>query len=149
MSPVKIQAFLERHRRIAIDTSIFIYQIEGHAEYAALAEPVFAWLERGRHSAVASTVTMLELLVQPYRAEDIDRVNRFYALLVTYPNLEWIPLDLAIADLAARYRAAHGLRTPDAIQSATAVTRAATGFVTNDAVFRRIRPLDVLLLNED
>jgi hypothetical protein len=40
-------------------------------------------------------------------------VNLFYGLLSTYPNLEWIALSLEIADVAARLRAMHGLRTPD------------------------------------
>jgi hypothetical protein len=31
---------------------------------------------------------LLEILVQPYRLSDIDRVNKFYALLSTFPHLE-------------------------------------------------------------
>jgi hypothetical protein len=52
--------------------------------------------------AVTSTITTLELLVQPYRLADIDRANKFYALLTTYPHLEWIEPNLAISDQAAR-----------------------------------------------
>ena len=91
---------------------------------------------------------MLELLVQPYRFSDIDRVNKFYALLSTYPHLEWVSPTLEIADLGARFRAEHGLRTPDAIQAATAVTRHATGFVSNDSVFRRVGDLEALVLDD-
>ena len=65
---------------------------------------------------------MLELLVQPYRLADIDRVNRFYALLSTFPHLEWIAPTLRIADLGARLRAEYNLKTPDALQAATALT---------------------------
>ncbi len=97
--------------------------------------------------AVTSTITMTELLVQPYRDSSEDRVNRFYGLLSTFPNLQWVPADLEIAGMAAKLRAAHRLRTPDALQAATAVRAQATGLVTNDAVFRRVDRFETLVLD--
>jgi predicted nucleic acid-binding protein len=64
---------------------------------------------------------MTELLVPTYRAIGEQQADEFYALLTTYPNLEWIAPSLEIADIAARIRATHRLRTPDALQAATAV----------------------------
>lgn len=90
---------------------------------------------------------MTELLVHPYRKDDIDRVNSIYAFTSTYPNLLWLPPTLDIADEAARLRAKYGLRTPDAIQIATAISAAATGFVGNDAAFTRVTELEILLLD--
>jgi len=52
-----------------------------------------------------------------------------------------------IADLAARLRADHHLRTPDAVQAATALACHASGFVSNDPIFRRIAGLEVLVLD--
>ncbi len=91
---------------------------------------------------------MTELLVRPYREGGQPAVDRFYSLLSRYPNLEWIPLDLRIADVAARLRAEHRLRTPDALQAATAAHVGATGFITNDAVFHRVKAFEVLLLED-
>jgi predicted nucleic acid-binding protein len=91
---------------------------------------------------------MLELLVQPYRVADIDRVNKFYALLATFPHLEWIAPSLEIADIGAQLRAEHRLRTPDALQAATAISRSATGFVSNDPAFRRLSELEIIVLGE-
>ena len=141
-------AFLGRHPRISLDTSVFIYELDATPGYRELVGPVFRWIEAPRGAAVTSTVTMLELLVQPYRAGDLDRVNRFYASLSTYPNLEWVPHTLAIADQAARLRAMHQLQTPDAIQAATALAADARGLITNDAAFKRVPELDVLLLDD-
>ena len=98
--------------------------------------------------AVTSTITLLELLVQRYRLGDTDRVNKFYALLSTFRHLEWIAPHLEIADMGARFRAESGLRTPDAIQAATAVNGGATGFITNDTAFRRVLALDVMILDD-
>ena len=97
---------------------------------------------------MTSTITRLELLTQPYRLSDIDRVNQFYALLSTFPHLEWIAPTPRIADLGAQLRAEYNLRTPDALQAATALTCGATAFVSNDAGFRRLARLEVIALDD-
>ena len=142
----RLRAFLGRHRRIALDTSIFIYQLEASPRYLALTDHIFSWLERPRSTAVTSTITMTELLVQPYRDSDEQRVDEFYGLLSTYPNLDWLAPNLEIADLAALIRAIHRLRTPDALQAATAVQAVATGLITNDPVFERVKDFETLIL---
>ena len=86
--------------------------------------------------------------MHPYREADEQRVDKFYGLLSRYPNLDWIPPGLEIADLAARLRAEYRLRTPDALQAATARYGKATAFVTNDAVFKRVQALQVLVLDD-
>ena len=147
MGLTRLRSFLRRHRSIAIDTNVFICALEANPRYAALADHIFSWLGQAGHRGVTSTITMTELLVQPYRDGDEQRVNEFYGLLATYPNLEWIAPDLEIADLAARIRAVHGLRTPDSLQAATAVRSRVTGLVTNDPVFERIDSFETLVLD--
>lgn len=139
---------MRRHKRIALDTSVFIYQLEANPRYCGLTDRIFSWIEEPYHSAVTSTITMTELLVQPYRNGDEQHVNEFYGLLSTYPNLDWIRPDLDVADAAARIRAAHRLRTPDALQAATAAKAQATGFITNDPVFERLDAFETLVLDQ-
>jgi predicted nucleic acid-binding protein len=143
----ELRLFLRRHRRIALDTTIFIYQLEANVKYLALADCVFAWAERAGHEAVTSTITMTELLVPSYRDRDEHRVDEYFGLLATYPNLEWIAPDLETADTAARLRAAYRMRTPDALQAATAIRARATGFITNDPVFARIGEFETAVLD--
>ena len=142
-----IDGFLKRHRRVALDTSVVIYAVEGNPKYASLASRIFTWLESEGH-AVTSTLTMTEALVRPYRVDDIHAVDKFYSFLLTYPHLEWIAPTLHIADRAAQIRAQHNFRTPDAIQAATAIVSGATALISNDAIFRRFKLLDILLLDE-
>jgi predicted nucleic acid-binding protein len=142
-----LRAFLAAHRRIALDTSIFIYQLEANVRYLPLTEQIFLWLERPACKAVTSTITMTELLVQPYRTLDKQRVNQLLALLFTIPNLDWMAPSLEIADRAAYIRALHRLRTPDALQAATALHAAATGLITNDQIFERVEGFETLLLD--
>jgi len=144
----RLRAFLRRHRLIALDTSVFIYQLEANARYLPLTDLIFSWLEGLDSKAVTSTITMTELLVQPYRDDSDDqRVDVFYSLLTTYPNLDWIAPNLEIADVAARLRALHRLRTPDALQAATAEHSGATGLITNDAAFERVKTFETLVLD--
>ena len=148
MDLTRLRAFLRHHRRVALDTSVFIYQLEANPRYVGLTDPIFTWMERPDHAAVTSTITMTELLVQPYRSFGEQRAGEFYALLATYPNLAWIAPNLEVADIAARIRAAHRLRTPDALQAATAVHAQATALVTNDPVFARIDAFETLVLDQ-
>ncbi len=143
-----MQKFLDRHHKIGLDTSVFIFHVEENPKYLDLVTPIFVWLEGSRTHAVTSTITMLELLVQPYRLSDIDRVNKFYALLSTYPHLEWIAPTLEIADRAAMLRAEFHLRTPDALQAATALASQATGFISNDDAFLKVPGIEVAILDE-
>jgi len=144
----RLRLFLRRHRRIALDTSVFIYQMEANARYATLTDSVFSWVERAGHEAVTSTITMTELLVPSYRDHHEGKVDEFYGLLSTYPNLRWVAPDLETADLAARIRADYRLRTPDALQAATAVRAQATAFVTNAPVFARIGEFETAILDQ-
>lgn len=144
----RLGAFLQRHRRICLDTSVCIYQLEDNPRYVRLTDHIFTWLEQPDHAAVTSTITMTELLVQPYRDSGEQRVDGIYALLATYPNLEWLAPDLAVADIAARIRATHRLRTPDALQAATTVHARATALITNDPIFTRVHAFETMVLDQ-
>jgi predicted nucleic acid-binding protein len=144
----RLRTFLRRHLLIGLDTSVFIYQIEANARYLDLTDHVFSWLEGRGSQGVTSTITMTELLVQPYRDFDEHRLDEFYGLISRFPNLHWVAPNLEIADLAARLRARHGLRTPDALQAATALHSQATAMITNDAVFARVEAFEALVLDE-
>jgi predicted nucleic acid-binding protein len=144
----RLRAFLHRHRRLGVDTSAFIYHLEANPTYLPLTERLFAWIAREHGQAVTSTLTMTELLVLPYRSERPDAAASIFAAAVQMPNIEWISPSLGIAGLAARARALYRLRTLDAIQLATTIDGGADGFVTNDADFRRVRDVEVLILDD-
>jgi predicted nucleic acid-binding protein len=130
----RLCTFLRQHRRIALDTSIFIYQLEEDIRYLALTDHIFSWLEQPGSSAVTSTITMTELLVQPYSALDEQRVD---GLLLIYRS-----------QITPQIRARHRLRTPGALQAATAVQAQATGLITNDSVFQRVAEFATLVLEQ-
>jgi predicted nucleic acid-binding protein len=144
----KFDDLFERNRKIALDTGPFVFWLAGNSRYFEIANYILGLIEKRNVRAVTSTITLTELLVEPYRAQDRRRVDRIYAVLVTYPHLEWIAPTVEIADRAARFRAEHDLKTPNAIQAATAMLSGATAFIANDPTFRRIPGLGVLILDE-
>lgn len=89
---------------------------------------------------------MTELPVYPYRQGNEPLVNQYYSLLALFPNLEWAPPNLAIAD--TQLRGQHLLRTPDALQLANAIRREATGFLTNDGDLTRVTDVEVVTLEQ-
>jgi predicted nucleic acid-binding protein len=91
---------------------------------------------------------MSELLVMPYRPRRPDLADRIISTAIQMANIEWLSPSLGVAERAARARARYALRTPDAVQLATAITANATGFITNDKDFRRVTDLEVLILDD-
>lgn len=147
MEVEKLRTFLRRHSLIALDTPVFIYHMQAHPRYFACTDCVFDWLERPSARAITSTITMTELLVQPYRDSNEEAADKFRGLLSTHPNLAWVAPNLEIAATAARIRALRRLQTPDALQAATAVHSLATGLITNDPVFQRIENFETMVLD--
>lgn len=97
---------------------------------------------------MTSTVALLELLVQPYRDQNEELAQKIFALTSTYPKLEWVPVTMDLADRAADLRARYRLKTPDAIQLATAIGYKATRFYGNDRNLRRVKEIDCCIVDE-
>ena len=142
------QGFPAERERIGLDTNVFIYFLEYHPRYGAWCASLFDRIERGQNSAVTSTVTLLELLVQPYRDQKEELAQKIFALASTYPKLEWVSVTMNIADRAAELRARYRLRTPDAIQLATAIGHNATRFYGNDRGLRRVKEIECVLVDD-
>lgn len=140
--------FFKTHRKVCLDTSVFIYFVERHPSYYDFCDSIFRSIEEDRIEAVTSTLTLIEILVQPYRLKNDDLVLKFYSMFTTYPHLKWIQLSLDISDRAARLRAEHRLKTPDAIQIASALSVGASGFICNDAAFRKVEDIDCLVISD-
>jgi len=143
-----LEGLLNRHRLIGADTMVFIYHLEDHPRYAQITSMIFEAWESGSTLGVSSIVTLLEILVKPKREGNLAAVRDYMELLTTYPNLQLVDMNLAVADKASGLRAKYNLKTPDAIQIATTLQVGGTAFVTNDPVFKRVSEIDVLVMDE-
>lgn len=136
-----------RGETVGLDTSPLIYFIERHPVYAATLRPFFAAAERREFQLVTSLVTLLEVLVHPLRTGRDDLAREYRDILLRSANLRTIPVTEAVAEEAARLRAAHNLRTPDAIQLATAKTAGASWFMTNDTALPSLPGISLLVVD--
>ena len=133
---------------VALDTAPLIYFIEENPIFIAAVKPFFAAMESGDFQVVTSSITLTEVLVNPFKHDKLDLAEQYKELLLSANNLRIFPATTQIAELAARLRAAHNLQTPDAIQVATALDQKADFFLTNDAKLSRLSQPQVLVLSD-
>lgn len=121
---------------VALDTQIFIYFIEEDGRYLPLIKPLFEAIDAGDLLAVTSGLSLMEVLVVPYRLGNAALADRYESLLTRSRGLRFIEVDRPLLKAAAQLRATFKLKPPDAIQVAAALVGNCTSFLTND---RRIR----------
>jgi predicted nucleic acid-binding protein len=133
----------------ALDTVIFIYFIEEHRRYLAVLDPVFAAIDKGHLSAVSSSLTLLEVLVVPYRAGNTPLAEQYEQVLTRSRGLRLVDIDRTQLRAAAQLRAFHtGLRTPDAIQISAALSGGCSVLLTNDRDLPAVPGLRILQLRD-
>lgn len=133
---------------IGLNTAPLIYFIEQNATYLEVVRTFFQAMSQGEFQVITSTLTLTEVLVHPLRTGNIELAGQYRDILFDQENLATFPVSPAIAELAAQLRATQNLRTPDAIQIATAIQGGATFFLTNDAGLPAIPGLEMLVLDE-
>jgi predicted nucleic acid-binding protein len=93
-------------------------------------------------------MTCLEISNRPLELGRQDAADDYETLLSYFPNLDLVPISRPILLDAAGLRARHRLRTPDAIQLATAFAAGATLAVTNDGSWRNVAGVETMLLSD-
>lgn len=86
-------------------------------------------------------------MVHPLRLQRPDAARAYRDQISGFPGLTLVPLDLDVAEEAARLRASYNLSTPDAIQAASALLAGAPVLLTNDHRLERVPDLEVVLLD--
>lgn len=69
------------HGPIGIDASVVIYYVEAHPEFVVFADPIFDAARDGECELITSSLTLLEVLVKPYKAKNDGLAWRFETLL--------------------------------------------------------------------
>ena len=120
--------------KVYLDTCILIYRNEGPEPFSQLVRAA-----AGRASDATyciSDLVRLECLVHPLRCGDSARVEAYAAV---FRDLVTLAMNPDVFTLAAHLRAAHRLKTPDALHAATAVHHGCDELWTGD---RRLASLE-------
>ena len=131
-----------------LDANIIIYRVETvepfNQEVLASVQELVA-LHHNAGFAV-SRLSMMECLVKPIREQnnaDVERYRGFFAS----SGLQIVEVSSLVLETATLLRARHGLRTPDAIQAASALSiKGPVTFLTGDRQFSKMPGLTVRLV---
>jgi predicted nucleic acid-binding protein len=134
---------------LALDASPLIYYIEQHPQYLQATDDLFNAIDTGDAKGMTSVLTLLEVLVQPIRSGRLDLANEYRQLLEGSRGISLFPILGDTCEASARLRAKYEwIRTPDAIQVATALQNGAEMMVTNDDRWRRLTEIRVIVLRD-
>ncbi len=131
-----------------LDANIIIYRVEAVEPFnrqvlAAVQELVTLHSKAG---FAVSRLSMMECLVKPLRDQnrtDIEHYRSFFAST----GLQVIEVNSLVLETATLLRARHGLRTPDAIQAASAMSiKGPMTFFTGDKQFGKVPGLNLRLV---
>lgn len=145
---MKLDAALTSVTRLGFDTTPIIYFVEANPRYDALVTELFQRVEVGKFCGIATAVSLLEVLVVPLRLGNHRLQQEYRDLLLQSANFQTLDITPEIAERAADLRARYNLRTPDALQIATALHTRCEAFLTNDLGLQRVVELRVLVLDE-
>lgn len=82
---------------VGFDTAPIIYFIERHPSYVALMREVFRRVDAGAVAGYSSTITLTEVLTQPYQLQNDVLARRYRTLLLRSRNFTVVPVDASIA----------------------------------------------------
>lgn len=134
-----------KYNLVALDSNVFIYHFEKHPEFAKHTYPIFEKLAKDQIKAVTSIISIIETLSFPASKKEVKNLLEAF---IKAPNLETKEVDYEVAQKAAELRRTLGIRLPDSIQLATALTSGAKAFITNDQNLKKFKKLPIILLTE-
>lgn len=135
-------------KTIFLDTAPLIYFIEGHSEYQNALTEIFKANDNGSFGFITSSITLLEVLVKPLRENKPELAERYKYILIKAPGIEILEMTNTLSIKAAELRAKFNLRTPDAIQVATAIENNADYFLTNDLRLKSVVEINIITLSD-
>lgn len=147
-SPLKISDALANVSRLCVDTMPFIYFVEQNPAYFKKVRMVLTQITNGNIEGVSSVNTLTEVLTLPIRLGRTDLEQAYRQILLQGKNFRLISINETIASRAVHLRAQYNLKTPDALQIATAVEAGCEAFLTNDLTIKRVQEVKVLVLDE-
>jgi predicted nucleic acid-binding protein len=132
--------------RVYLDANPIIYTVEKHPDFGPLLQPLWQAAQATTLEVVSSDLVLMEVLVGPLKSGDTT-LEKAYEQALLGTDMRLFPITHAILRAAARLRATTKLKAPDAIHATAADARCVL-FITNDAGFRSVGRIHVVILND-
>ncbi|GHT70251.1 PIN domain nuclease [Bacteroidia bacterium] len=135
-------------KKIFLDTAPLIYYIEDHPYFAPLLNELILLKGKEKCQFISSVITLAEVLVLPIREKKTDLAQKYEAILTGSKSIEMVDINVKIAKTTAQLRAKYILKTPDAIQLASAIHYSADYFLTNDKHLKTVGEIKIITLED-
>lgn len=132
---------------VYLDANSIIYTVEKHPVYGPLLHPLWRAAQAKTIEVVTSELALMETLIGPLKSGD-KTLEQAYEQALLGTELRLLPITQPILREAARLRATTKVKTPDALHAATAQQAGCVLFVTNDAGFRGVAGLPLVILDD-
>jgi len=90
--------------RICMDTAPIIYFIEKNPKYLRILKPVFLEIDTGGIEARTSTLTLLEVLVHPFRTKNDILAERYRDILLYSEGLTTFEIFHEVSEMSSKLR---------------------------------------------
>ena len=132
---------------VYLDANPIIYSVEKQPVYWPLLQPLWQAAKGSTIEIISSDLVLMETLIGPLKSGDAALVNA-YEQLFQQAQTRLLPITHSLLRAAAQLRATTKLKTPDALHAATARQVNCALFVTNDAGFRGVPGLPLVILDD-
>jgi predicted nucleic acid-binding protein len=143
---------LSMQGNIYLDANIFIYLLEGYADFTAILQQLMDFIDSGKLQSFTSELSLAEALVKPIRDKNLALQSLYESTIQTTSSLIVCSINRDILIQAAKFRANSTnniIRLPDAIHLVTAQVHQCQYFITNDVRLKNsFADMDVLLLSD-
>ena len=144
----EFENLLVKEKVCGVDAMIFIYCSEKNPKYYLWVKKLFDLGEQGKIKLITSKITPIEILSTPKLIVQPEKIYLYQEYFKHAPYLTVEDISWDIAERSAQLRREKGLRTPDAIQLATAQLSGTNIFLTNDRHFNSIESDRIYMLEE-
>jgi predicted nucleic acid-binding protein len=122
--------------------------LKKNPKYLGLLRPFFDEINAGKIDAITSTITLLEVLVLPFKTKNESLAGKYRDILLHAEGLTTFEIFHEVSELSSKLRAKYSIRTPDAIQIAVGIIYGANAFLTNDSSLKKVRDIRVVMLED-
>lgn len=131
--------------RAYLDTNCVIYFVENHPVWCPKVIARITSIRSNKDEMTVSDLTRAECLVGPFKSSDAGLEARYRAFF-SDPDIRVLGITAAVCERAARLRAVHPFKLPDALHLATAIEHGCGLFLTADAKLARCTDISVEVL---
>jgi predicted nucleic acid-binding protein len=139
---------LQEDNILFLDTAPFIYFFEKEGKFSRAVRVLLDGIYTARAQIITSLITYIEINTVPAKAGDSRMLAKYREYFTNSESVSIHPLNLAIAEESIRFRSEYHLKTPDAIQLATATYCGADYVITNDRDWKQVKELNIVLVSE-